>query len=99
MLDLKSEFYLKFKKAKKEEFLYLGLIIYNEDTNIPELIVNYDLEAEYKVNYINRVYDENLRLKANNKIYIKDYIFTDDFDSIRKLYNEHYHNIMQNIIN
>ena len=96
---LKSEFYLKYEEAKNNEFLYMGLIIYNEDTNFPELIVNFDTEVDYKVDYICRVYDERLRLKTCNKIYIADVVFDSDLTEIRKVYNRHYHEVVKKIVN
>ena len=71
-----KEIFLKSMRQSKTVKQYIELFIHMP-TGETERIINPNVPA--KADYIERAYDDELHLKANNEIYIEDYYLHEDY--------------------
>lgn len=71
-----------FNTAKEENYKYVGVAIVNEEYDGVEIIINSSENFDNKLDYYLKAYDDNLTLKAYNKIKILGFTFGNTFNSI-----------------
>ncbi len=73
-----------FRLANAEDWEYIGIKIQMEGFPEPEIIINSFSNFDAKLAYYQKVYNDDLTLKAFNGIKIIDFMVADDFTEIKE---------------
>lgn len=72
---MKEEFLRYFREAKKEDDKAMIVLVESPDLEKYEYIINDNRNIEAKLDYYDKAYNDNLELKAFNKIRIAGYVY------------------------
>ena len=64
-----------FVKAKEKNARVIGILLNIKSYRYSEIIVNNRSNFDKKLEYYNATYDDNLKHKLDNKIYISDFAY------------------------
>lgn len=84
MNDILTDFKTAYRDAVAKNYSYFAVKIHNAINNTDEVIINSVSNMKNgKMTYYLNAYNDKLQLKHESRIYISDFVYCNNFESIR----------------